>query len=93
MKNIDNSPVSFSIDPDELLNAYNLAYSKGMEVCAIFHSHPAKASPSSIDIKYMQINPVIWLIYSTTEYEIRAFVHEDNDVIREIAINIIAATA
>jgi hypothetical protein len=41
----------------------------------------------------MQINPVIWLIYSTTEYEIRAFVHEDNDVIREIAINIIAATA
>jgi proteasome lid subunit RPN8/RPN11 len=64
-----------------------------MEVCAIFHSHPAKASPSSIDIKYMQINPVIWLIYSTTEYEIRAFVHEDNDVIREIAINIIAATA
>jgi proteasome lid subunit RPN8/RPN11 len=93
MRNIDNSPVSFSIDPDELLNAYNLAYSKGMEVCAIFHSHPAKASPSSIDIKYMQINPVIWLIYSTTEYEIRAFVHEDNDVIREIAINIIAATA
>jgi proteasome lid subunit RPN8/RPN11 len=93
MQNIDKSPVSFSIDPAELLNAYNLAFSKGMEVCAIFHSHPTKASPSSIDIKYMQINPVIWLIYSTTEYEIRAFVYEDDDIIREIAINIIAAKA
>jgi [CysO sulfur-carrier protein]-S-L-cysteine hydrolase len=85
MRNIDESPVSFSIDPAELLNAYNLAESKGMEVAAIFHSHPAKASPSSTDIKYMQINPVIWIIYSTTQNEIKAFVSE-NKVIREISI-------
>jgi len=85
MRNIDESPVSFSIDPAELLNAYNLADSKGMEVAAIFHSHPAKASPSSTDIKYMEINPVIWIIYSTTQNEIRAFVSE-NQVIREISI-------
>ena len=85
MRNIDESPVSFSIDPAELLNAYNLADSKGMEVVAIFHSHPAKASPSSTDIMYMEINPVIWIIYSTTQNEIRAFVSE-NQVIREISI-------
>ncbi len=92
LRNIDESPVSFSIDPAELLNAYNLAESKGMEVTAIFHSHPAKASPSSTDIKYMQINPVIWLIYSTTENEIKAFEYE-NEVIREIAIRIIDTMA
>jgi len=92
LRNIDESPVSFSIDPAELLNAYKLADSKGMEVTAIFHSHPAKASPSSTDIKYMQINPVIWLIYSTTENEIKAFLHED-DAIREIAIMIIDTMA
>lgn len=85
MRNIDESPVSFSIDPAELLNAYNLADGKGMEVTAIFHSHPAKASPSSTDIKYMEINPVIWIIYSTTQNELRAFVSE-NQVIREISI-------
>jgi [CysO sulfur-carrier protein]-S-L-cysteine hydrolase len=85
MRNIDESPVSFSIDPAELLNAYSLADAKGMEVAAIFHSHPAKASPSSTDIMYMEINPVIWIIYSTTQNEIRAFVAE-NQVIREISI-------
>lgn len=85
MRNIDESPVSFSIDPAELLNAYNLADAKGMEVAAIFHSHPAKASPSSTDMMYMEINPVIWIIYSTTQNEIRAFVAE-NQVIKEISI-------
>ena len=92
MRNIDESPVSFSIDPAELLNAYILADTKGMEITAIFHSHPAKASPSSTDIKYMQINPVAWVIYSTTENEIRAFVYENEDI-QEIGIKTIAAKA
>lgn len=92
MRNIDESPVSFSISPAELLDAYNLAESKGMEVVGIFHSHPAKASPSSIDINYMQINPVIWLIYSTTQDEIKAFEYE-NEAISEIAIKIIDTKA
>jgi [CysO sulfur-carrier protein]-S-L-cysteine hydrolase len=92
MRNIDESPVSFSIGPAELLDAYNLAESKGMEVAGIFHSHPAKASPSSTDIKYMQINPVIWLIYSTTQNEIKAFEYE-NEAISEIAIKIIDTKA
>jgi proteasome lid subunit RPN8/RPN11 len=92
MRNIDKSPVSFSIDPTELLDAYILADTKGMEITAIFHSHPAKASPSSTDIKYMQINPVAWVIYSTTENEIRAFVYENEDI-KEIGIKTIAAKA
>ena len=92
MRNIDKSPVSFSIDPAEVLNAYTFADTKGMEIIAIFHSHPAKASPSSTDIKYMQINPVAWVIYSTTENEIRAFVYENEDI-KEIGIKTIAAKA
>ncbi|HEX2106876.1 MAG TPA: M67 family metallopeptidase [Nitrososphaera sp.] len=87
MRNADESPVTFSIDPVELLNAYNLAENKGMEIAAIFHSHPAKASPSSTDRMYMQINPVVWLIYSTTENEVKAFVYEGENI-REIAIMI-----
>jgi proteasome lid subunit RPN8/RPN11 len=92
MRNIDESPFSFSIEPSELLNAYTLADTKGMEITAIFHSHPAKASPSSTDIKYMQINPMAWVIYSTTENEIRAFVYENEDI-KEIGIKTIAAKA
>ena len=91
MRNIDESPVTFSIEPTELIYAYNLAESKGMDVIAIFHSHPAKAWPSSTDMKFMEINPVIWVIYSTTENQLKAFVYnDDDDFIKEIDIRIIA---
>jgi proteasome lid subunit RPN8/RPN11 len=89
MRNIDESPVTFSIEPTELIYAYNLAESKGMNVIAIFHSHPAKAWPSSTDMKFMEINPVIWVIYSTTENQLKAFVYDDDDFIKEIDIRII----
>ena len=92
MRNIDESPVTFSIEPAELLNAYNLAESKGIKVVAIFHSHPAKPSPSHTDRKFMQINPVIWLIYSTTESQLKAFVYDDDDAVKEIPIKTISAT-
>jgi len=88
MRNIDDSPVTFSIEPTELIYAYNLAETKGMDVIAIFHSHPAKAWPSSTDVKFMEINPVVWVIYSTIENQLKAFVYDD-DCIKEIDIRII----
>jgi proteasome lid subunit RPN8/RPN11 len=88
MRNLDKSPVTFSIDPGEVLYAYNIAESKGLQVVAIFHSHPAKPSPSSTDIKFMEINPVVWLIYSTTEWRLKAYVHEDD--VKEVIIKIAA---
>ena len=38
----------------------------------------------------MEINPVIWLIYSTTESQLKAFVYndEDDDIVKEIDIRI-----
>jgi [CysO sulfur-carrier protein]-S-L-cysteine hydrolase len=94
MRNIDESPVTFSIEPAELLHAYNLAESKGMQVVAIFHSHPARPLPSSTDRKFMELNPVVWLIYSTTESRLKAFVYDDDDYsVKEIVIRIIGARA
>lgn len=94
MRNIDESPVTFSIEPAELLHAYNLAESKGMQVIAIFHSHPAKPWPSSIDIKFMEINPIVWVIYSTTESQLKAFVYDyDDDFAKEIGVRIVGARA
>ena len=87
MRNIDESPVTFSIEPAELLHAYNLAESKGMQVIAIFHSHPAKPRPSSTDLKFMEINPVVWVIYSTTESQMKAYVYDD--FVKEIGIRIV----
>jgi [CysO sulfur-carrier protein]-S-L-cysteine hydrolase len=91
MRNIDESPVTFSIEPAELLHAYNLAENEGVEVIGIFHSHPARPWPSSTDIKFMEINPVIWLIYSTTQSQLKAFVYDDDNIVKEIAIRIAGA--
>jgi proteasome lid subunit RPN8/RPN11 len=88
MRNVDESPVTFSIESTELVDAYNLAESKGLQVIAIFHSHPAQPSPSSTDIKFMEINPVVWLIYSTTERQLKAYVYDD--YVKEVTIKITA---
>ncbi|MGH9878222.1 MAG: Mov34/MPN/PAD-1 family protein [Nitrososphaerales archaeon] len=74
--NADKSQVSFSIEPKELFDAYNKAESMGLEIVAVFHSHPAPAKPSSTDVKYMEINPIPWLILSTTSNELAVFVYD-----------------
>ena len=86
MRNVDESPLTFSIESTELVDAYNLAESKGLQVIAIFHSHPAQPSPSSTDIKFMEINPVVWLIYSTTEWRLKAYVYDE--YVKEVTIKI-----
>jgi proteasome lid subunit RPN8/RPN11 len=78
VNNNDSSPVSFSMKPDDLIKAYELAESRNMEVVGIFHSHPAEPFPSPIDKRFMKINPIVWLIYSTTTNESRAFTFDDH---------------
>lgn len=84
MRNSDESQISFSIEPQEVLRAYDLAESKELQVVGIFHSHPARPAPSSTDRKFMEINPVVWLIYSTTEQRFKAYIY-DSDV-SEVAV-------
>jgi [CysO sulfur-carrier protein]-S-L-cysteine hydrolase len=86
MRNADESAVTFSIEPQELLRAYDLAEGKKLQVIGIFHSHPARPAPSGTDRKFMEINPVVWLIYSTTERKFKAYVY-DSDV-SEVAVKI-----
>ncbi len=77
MNNSDRSAFSFTIAPDDVLAAYTNAESRGLQVIGIFHSHPGKPVPSSTDRKFMELNPVVWLIYSTTENRFEAFLIGD----------------
>lgn len=88
MRNVDESPVTFSIESTELLRAYDLAQSEGLQVIAIFHSHPGKPSPSGTDRKFMEINPVTWLIFSTTEWQLKAYIYDDD--VKQVLIRITA---
>jgi len=86
MRNADESMISFSIEPRELLQAYELAEKKKLQIAGIFHSHPARPAPSTTDIKFMEINPVVWLIYSTTNEQFKAYVYDDS--VSEVAVKI-----
>ena len=86
VKNSDSSPVSFSIDPVDLLKAYQLSEARNQQVVGIFHSHPAEPFPSPTDKRYMEINPVVWIIYSTVTNESRAYIFEDK--LKEVEVQV-----
>ena len=89
MKNSDASPTTrFRIDSQELINGYLRAEKMGLNVVGIFHSHPAPPIPSSTDKIFMEINPVVWLIYSTLTNESRAYIYEQKKV-REVRLRVI----
>jgi len=85
-KNIEESPVNFTISNEQLIQGYNIAEEKKLDVIGIFHSHPnSEAYPSSTDKKFMHSNPVVWIIYSGANKNFKAYVLE-SDVI-EIPIH------
>ena len=77
MRNADESIYTFRIDTNDLINTYQEISSRNMEVVGIFHSHSSKAYPSLTDRKYMELNPVVWLIYSTLSHNFAAFILDD----------------
>lgn len=84
-ENIDESPINFTISNEQLLEGYKIAENKEMDVIGIFHSHPnSDAFPSNTDKKFMQSNPVVWIIYSGINKNFRAFTLESD--IKEISI-------
>jgi proteasome lid subunit RPN8/RPN11 len=80
-KNIEESPVNFTISNKQLIEGYKIAEGKKLDVVGIFHSHPnSEAYPSNTDKKFMQSNPVVWIIYSGVNSDFRAFFLESEIV-------------
>ena len=76
-ENIEESPVNFTISNKQLIEGYKIAEEKKLEVIGIFHSHPnSDAFPSNTDKKFMQSNPVVWIIYSGINKNFRAYLLE-----------------
>ena len=76
-KNTENSPVTFAISNQELIQAYSEAEKRKLDVIGIFHSHPHSAAyPSATDKRYMESNPVPWIIFSNVENKFEAYVFE-----------------
>ena len=64
-ENIEKSPINFTVSSEQLIQGYKIAEEKGLDVIGIFHSHPdSEPYPSETDKKFMEINPVVWVIFS-----------------------------
>lgn len=82
LTNIDKSNEHFSFDPKEQFMAVKDARSKGLEMCAVYHSHPASpARPSQEDIKLAYDPNVSYFIVSLAgaKEEVRAFSIKNGD--------------
>lgn len=85
-ENVEESPISFTISNKQLIEGYETAVENGLDVVGIFHSHPnSEAFPSGTDKRFMETNPVAWIIYSGISKKFRAFIREQK--IREIMIS------
>jgi proteasome lid subunit RPN8/RPN11 len=74
--NIDKSNEHFSFDPKEQFAAVKDARAKGLEICAVYHSHPVSPSrPSQEDIKLAYDPNISYFIVSLADgkEEVRAF--------------------
>lgn len=68
------SPVRFEIDPENVAAAFTEAEKKDLDFIGLFHSHPAPAAPSSIDLEGMKLwGDALWLILSSTDGELAAY--------------------
>ncbi len=86
-KNIDQSPVNFTISAEQRLEADKMERESQLKIIGVFHSHPdSKAYPSNTDKKFMELNPEVWIIFSGISKDFKAYVLEQE--ISEIPIEI-----
>ena len=86
-KNIEDSPVNFTISNEELIKGYQEAEKRNLDVVGIFHSHPdSEAYPSSTDRKFMEINPVPWVIFSNKTEQVKAYFFDSKIVPLNLAV-------
>lgn len=90
VENIYHSPYRYRMDPEGQLSAFQYIEKQGLELLAIYHSHPGgPAHPSSTDIKEAYYPDAVYVIVSPDNgsYIARGFIINKGDVL-EIPIRI-----
>ncbi|MDP8955711.1 MAG: M67 family metallopeptidase [Actinomycetota bacterium] len=84
MRNADDSPVTYRLDPTEQLQVFNELEEKGWELLGIFHSHThTQAYPSETDRRqafYPEANYVLVSLAKGDEPDVRAYFIDDGKV-------------
>lgn len=87
MRNADQSPITYRLDPKEQLDAFNEMDDRGWELFAIYHSHThTEAYPSETDRRLAFYPESRYLVLSIQDREhpvLRAFWIRDGEVVEE----------
>lgn len=87
MKNVDNSTISYFMDPKEQLSVFKNLRQKALQMRGIFHSHVAsEAYPSQKDVRLAFYPDVSYLIVSLSDMKkpvLRSFRIEEEKVDEE----------
>ncbi len=63
VENASKNPNEFEIDPYDLYEIWIDAEKRGLDIVAVFHTHPfGLAKPSSLDIQGLKQTGMIWVI-------------------------------
>ena len=82
------STVRFEMDSEKVAAAISEAEKEGLDFVGLFHSHPAPAAPSPIDLKYMKLwGDALWLILSSIDGNLAAYQLSEGTV-REVTIRV-----
>jgi proteasome lid subunit RPN8/RPN11 len=74
LANRDKSPEHFSFDPKEQFKAVKTARAKGLELLAVYHSHPSSpARLSKEDLRLAYDSKMLYVIYSLLNQELKAY--------------------
>ncbi|MBU0571515.1 MAG: M67 family metallopeptidase [Candidatus Omnitrophica bacterium] len=90
MTNVDASEEHFSLDPKEQFAAVKGSRSEGLDILAVYHSHPASpARPSNEDIKLAYDPNIVYVIVSLQEENnaVRAF-NIKKGIAKEMTVNV-----
>jgi proteasome lid subunit RPN8/RPN11 len=80
-KNVSSTKdISFDVDPRSVYEAHAYAEKKGLDVVGIYHSHPGPPSPSTTDLKFMKEWPVAWLIISSIDGSMAAYIVKQSSI-------------
>ena len=88
LTNLDHSPEHFSLDPREQLQAVRDARSLGLEIIAVYHSHPATPARMSEEDLRLAVAPdfryVIVSLAAPDRPDVRAFSVQDGSPVPEL---------
>jgi len=91
VSNTDNSPISYMMDPKEQFTIMKEIRKDGLELTAIYHSHPdfyAYPSPKDVKLAFYPDSAYIIVSLLHEEPEIRAFVIRESEV-KEVEMKVI----